>query len=147
MRIERHLISVVALFLALLLIAGGVCLLFFPEIQLNYRAVGTVALGCGALLLCFFYLTFRRRYYLVKMGGAAIHDSLLAHYAREVLQEVFPHRELDCDVIVHKKSIEILANIPYLSDERLKSVETLLAATLLKYCGYKGQFIFNVSFS
>ncbi len=153
MRAEQLLLSLVALLLSFSLLAGGLFLVLFPEAHLYLRVVGGLSLGIGALLLLLFYLTSRRRYLLIKMGGVAIHERLIRHYAQETLEELFPSCEtIDCDVIVHKKGkVEFLARIPYLSDtkraERLEEIETKLSALLVKYCGCKGPFIFNVSFS
>jgi len=152
MRTEHLLISLIALLLSFLLLTGGVLLLIFPDAALDLQTIGIICMGVGALLLLVFSLASRRRYLLLKMGGVAIHERLVHHFAKETLEELFPKHHIDCDVILHKKGkVEILANIPYLSDERreqkLQEIETRLSAALLKYCGCKGSFIFNVSFS
>ncbi|MCC5831909.1 MAG: hypothetical protein JJU12_02575 [Chlamydiales bacterium] len=151
MRIEHIVLSLIALFLSFCLIACGLLVLIFPEVTFDLRKVGIFCLSGGLLLLLVFALMMRRRYLLLKMGGAAVHEKLIRHFAKEAVQNLFPSQSVDCDVILHKKGkIEILANLPYLSDirreEKLKEIEVKLSADLLKYCGCKDPFIFNVSF-
>lgn len=152
MRTEHLLISLGALLISFFLIACGLFLLIFPEATFDFRTIGIASMSMGALLLLVFFLTSRRRYLLIKMGGVAIHERVVQHCAKEALQGLFPKQAIECDVIIMRKGkVEILANIPYLSEEKreqkLQEIETVLGATLLKYCGCKGSFIFNVSFS
>ncbi len=152
MRIEHLLFSLIALLLSFLFVFCGLFLLLFPDAVLNLKAIGITMLSLGVFLLLFFPLLVRRRYLLLKMGGVAIHERLVRHFAKESLQALFPNHTIDCDVILHKKGkVEILATIPYLSEmrreQKLEEIETHLSASLLKYCGCKDPFIFNVSFS
>lgn len=152
MRIEQLLYSLVALLLSFFLLASGLLLLMYPDTVLNVRAIGIGSISIAVLLLLIFFFTSRRRYLLLKMGGVSVHERVVQHFAKQTLQELFPYQKIDCDVILHKKGkVEILANIPYLSDvrreQKLREMETQLSATLLKYCGCEDAFILNVSFS
>jgi len=152
MRTEHLLISLAALVLSFLLCGVGFFLFFFPEAIVNVRLWGLIFFSFGVALLATFSLLTRRRYLLIKMGGVSIHEKLLRHFASETLRELFPHHKIACDVTVHRKGrVEIMAQIPYLSEERqeqkLEEIEQALSAAFLKYCGWKEPFIFNVSFS
>jgi len=164
MRAEHLLISLVGLLLGFFLIFCGVILFlvpFVPHLAQVAQAItlhhlnGLSYFGLTLLFLGLFFLTLlvwlnRRRYLLFKMGGVSIEDRLIAHFARETLQKLFPGQRIECDVVVkRKKRIEILANIPILGDgeeERLRDVEKVLAAILKKQCQYDREFILNVSY-
>ncbi|MEZ5315570.1 MAG: hypothetical protein R3E91_05130 [Chlamydiales bacterium] len=150
MRIERILISLTALFLSCFLIVFGFLLWAFPEILIDLESVGVFFLSLGFLLLLLFLFLMRRRYLLLKMGGVSIDERLVVHFVKEVLKELFPKSKVDCDVILHKhQKMEILANIPYLSEEscepQLEEIETRLSAELLKHFGLNYAFIFNLN--
>lgn len=146
MRIEHLLLSFAALLLGALLIGGGLFFLLTPVTTLDFATMGWISTVCGVLLFLLFSIFMRRRYLLIEMGGVAIHEKLVRYFAKEALQELYPGILIDCDVILHRKGkIEILANIPSLTEEQLEAIETHLSAVLLKYCGYKEAFLFNVN--
>ncbi len=148
MRTEHLLVWLTALLLSFALIAFGALFLLNPDNVLDRDTIGIVSISCGLFFLILVFFSSRRRYLLFKMGGLAIHERVLNHYVQQELKTFFPNKIVDCDVIVHRKGkVEILANIPYLSEEKLEEMETSVAASLSKYCGYKGPFLFNVSFS
>ena len=151
MRIEHLFLSLIALFLSFCLISCGLFVWIFPDVLLDLRTIGIVFVSAGAVLFLVFFLMMRRRYLLLKMGGVSVHEKLVRRFAKDSLQELFPNQSVDCDVIFHKKGkIELLANIPYLSDEKreekLEEIEARLSADFLKYCGCRDPFVFNVSF-
>ncbi len=147
MRAEHLLITVSALLLSFFLYGIGTLLIAFELL-----AWGLVSFLFGTLFLFLFYLVSRRRYMLIRMGSVAIDEKVIRQFAEDALQGLFPNQKIACEAIVHTKGkIEILADIPYLSEQRreqkLEEIETALCTTLLKHCGWKGTFIFNVSFS
>lgn len=152
MRTEHLFFSLAGLLLSFILIGGGLFFILFPHVIFDLRSVGIFSVSLGVFLLLIFFLLSRRRYLLLKMGGVEINEKLLCRFAQDTLQNLFPLHSVECDLILHKKGkIEILAHIPYLSEERreekLEEIESALSVALLKYCGWKGSFIFNVSFS
>ncbi|MCH9627462.1 MAG: hypothetical protein S4CHLAM2_11020 [Chlamydiales bacterium] len=147
MRAEHLLITVSALLLSFFLYGLGIVL-----VVLHLHIWGLSAFVFGTLFLVLFYLASRRRYLLIQMGSVAIGERVIQKFAGDALQGLFPSQAIACEAIVHRKGkIEILATIPYLSEQRreqkLEEIETALSATFLKHCGWKGSFIFNVSFS
>lgn len=146
MRTEHLLLSLITLILGFLLIGGGLFFLLAPTMTLDFAKIGWISMGCGVLFLLLFSLFMQRRYLLIEMGGLEIHEKVVRHFAKETLEELFPGVSIDCDIIIHRKGkVEILANLPSLTNERLDEVETHLSATLLRYCGYKEAFLFNVN--
>lgn len=114
--------------------------------------LGLASFFLGVVFLSLLIWLNRRRYFLFAMGTVSVQDRLIAYYAKESLQSLFPGQAVECDVIVkRKKKIEILANIPLVAEEKqestLREVEQALISMLHKYCQYEREFILNVSFS
>lgn len=144
MRLEHILISLMALVIGFGLIALGVWLF------LNASPFGFTFLILGGTLLLLFSFLSRRRYVLIQMGGAAIQDRVIAHFATKCLQNLFPSQKITCDVVVHRKGkIEIRATLPTIDEnereETFLEIETKLAIMLAENCGIKDPFLFNVS--
>lgn len=152
MRTEHLVFSLCALLFCTFLIGCGLFFLFITEPLLNPRMLGLFFCCSGAFLLLIFFFLSKRRFLLLQMGGVSVHECVLRAFAYQTLQELFPSSEVACEVIIHKKrKVEILANIPYLSEKnrehKLREIETHLTTALLKQCGWKEPFIFNVSFT
>ncbi|NGX61569.1 MAG: hypothetical protein K940chlam9_01056 [Chlamydiae bacterium] len=149
-RKEQLFLSLVALLMGFSLLFGGIFCLLFPAFVIDKLAlVGGICLGAGTLLLILFTFLSRRRYFLLKMGEVAIHEALITEYAKTCLDEIFPNRKGRCEVVVRRdQTVEILAKLPYLSEEgmekSLEEVEKKLTTALQKNCGYTRPFIFNV---
>jgi hypothetical protein len=166
MRTEHLLISLVGLLLGFILLFVGVFLFFVPYFEsflqilkqlithhlAEISYLGSAIFFLGIVLLFLLLWLNRRRYLLIKMGTVSLQDRLIAYYAKESLQNLFPGQAVDCDVIVkRKKKVEILANLPFVEEENqentLKEIEKELVAILHKQCQYDREFILNVSFS
>lgn len=163
MRSEQLLISLLGLLLGFVLIFLGGVLFFIPSLSL--QELSQVALHfkipliylpffpviVGTLILAACFRLNRRRYLLCKMGGFSVEDRLVAYFIEEKLQQMFPGKKVECDVLIKgKEKVEILANIPYVSEknrqEIFEKIEVLLSALLRKQCHFQKDFIFNVGF-
>lgn len=166
MRTEHLLSSLLGLCLCFLMLLVGIFLFLIPYLPGCAEALrilvvhhmhgisfcGLALSASGAVILVFLVWLNRRRYLLLKMGGVSVGDRLLAHYAKESLQTLFPGKLIDCDVVVRrKKKIEIMVNLPFVAEQKqertLADIEERLSALLLKQCQYDRSFILNVSFS
>ena len=158
-------VSLIGLFLGFFLIFAGIFLFaapYIPALSSALRSLvinhleslstfGLILLFMGALTLTLLMLLNRRRYFLLKMGGVSVEDSLISHFAQESVQKFFPDQTVECDVIVKRGGkLEILANIPHLPEETksqtLHAIEKELTVLLLKQCQYTRDFTLNLSF-
>ncbi len=161
MRAEHLLISLTGLFFCFIMVFAGIFLFFAPNIpnfaenlDRHLTAISRMGLALfllGALFLTFLLMLNKRRYLLLKMGGVSIEDSLIAHFAKESLQPLFPNKLIDCDCVIKRNHIEILANLPFVDlesrEETLIECEKRLKVVLQRQCQYDKEFIYNVSFS
>lgn len=166
MRTEHLFLSLLGLAVGFMLVFAGF-LLFLPPfipfyakflqalVEQHLTGISYFGLSLfflGVLFLTLFNLLNQRRYLLIKMGGFTVKDRVVAHFAKETLEKLFPGQGVDCSVIIrNKRRIEILANIPHVEEKdresTLQGIENALADVLQKQFHYDHEFLFNVSFS
>ncbi len=128
------------------MIAVGLVLLFLPHlghvIQSYASGIGATLLIVGALLLFTFYRMCRPSRLLLKMGGAyqlKVESSVIQQLVEKELK-------MECKInILRKGTIEILADMPYLSEEHLEKIEEDLTLLFVRELGYPREFILNVT--
>ena len=128
------------------MIAVGLVLLFLPHlghvIQSYASGIGATLLIVGALLLFTFYRMCRPSRLLLKMGGAyqlKVESSVIQQLVEKELK-------MECKInILRKGTIEILADMPYLSEEHLEKIEEDLTLLFVRELGYPREFIFSVA--
>lgn len=163
MRIQHLFFSLLSLILGFSFFVGGGFLLFVPQVPVlnmkareliersNFFSASGLAMMCiGLLTLTIFGILSKRRYYFIRMGQVAIHENVIKAIVKKSLEELFPGKGVDCDVIIRKKeNLEILAKIPSLLNQEEgvyeKLEETLVLA--LSKCGIQREFLLNVQFS
>ncbi len=142
---SKLLFSLVALLFSFFVIAIGLVLLFLPHlgrvIQSYSSGIGSTLLVVGVLLLFAFYKMCRPSRLLLRMGGAyqlKVENSVIQQLVEKELK-------VECKINILKKgTIEILADMPYLSEERLEKIEEDLTLLFVRELGYPREFVLNV---
>lgn len=156
MKTRDIVISLIGLLISFLLMGGGFFFLLpslHPILSSFLSTIGLGMMGVGFILLVSLYTLSRRRYLLIRMGGVSVHRQIIGLLLQEKLHELFPEKEVQCEVEIHKKGkVEVFAKIPYFLDEhererKLHNLELVLTRTLAKEFDMEKEFIFNVSFT
>lgn len=159
MRKAHLLFSCVHLLISLLSVLLGSFILFLRysdslQLLLQHHSpfllkFGTTLIVLGVTLFTLLFILNRNRYYQVKMTTYSVDEKLLRTFLTDYWKKQFP-KQTSPDVLVHaKKRLEILAELPRITDpeeneELLNRLEKDLGSQLTKTFGYTGDFQLTV---
>ncbi len=107
--------------------------------------MGLVFMFTGLIFLTLLYFLSRRRYLRLRVEGVSIDKRAIEQVVDRALQPIFPGTVVATDVIVRgKRKLEILADIPYPSEEKMTVIENTLKESLSTQLGYHDGFTFNI---
>lgn len=125
---------------------------FFIENSGNLSAIGYGTIAFAFLLLCGFFAMNRGSYYQIEMQRhrAQVEPHVVREYVQSYWREIFPGQNPQTDVVFHgKRKIEILAQVPDISEDDLNSllpqIEEELGLLLSHAFGYRREFLLTIT--
>ncbi len=113
---------------------------------------GAGLLILGIFFLCGVYLTSRRTYYHLEMGGnaALVDEQVIEGYLHQYWDTLFPEQQIPSTVSIRNQKIYVTSNLPHVPFDQqkdiLKRIETDLGEIFTTVLDYRKEFIFSASF-
>ena len=163
MRVSYFLSSLLHLFVLILVVALGGAFMAFeyaPGLrQMCYHIlqedsslmfqIGVAIEGLALLLLLFFWIEYRRRFFTIEMRGcqAKIDEALIEAYVQEYWKESLKENAKVKVVLHSNQRVEVIANrVPFTMDDEktLSRVQNELGVLLARRLGYEREFLLTV---
>lgn len=113
---------------------------------------GLAFLVIGAALALHILLSSRVKYVTLRSGQNAvlISKEVLESYLASYWKELFPNREIPCRLVIKKRKIEVIADLPYMPLEEqkvvLEKIDSDLNGLFRDILGYRDELDLSVSF-
>lgn len=128
-------------------------ILFIADNTLALLLFGFCSVIIGAGLISTIVLNSQRRYYRIQSGSHPItlSESVVQDYLTVYWQRLFPQKEIPCRLVIKKKKIQVIADLPYVpileQKSLLEKIEKDLLDTFRDVLGYREELDVSISFA